>query len=56
MTTLKHALDMLDLSGLKNIRVFEEEDGNICLSLNRKLDADGSTLINFEDAAEDDPE
>ena len=56
MTTLKQALDALDLVGLKDIRVVEEEDGNLCLSLNRRLDTDDSTLVEFEDAADDDPE
>ena len=56
MTTLKQALDALDLVGLKDIRVVEEEDGNICLSLNRQLDADGSTLVEFEDETSEDPE
>ncbi|CAB5219143.1 hypothetical protein UFOVP221_30 [uncultured Caudovirales phage] len=56
MTTIKHVLDALDLVGLRDVRIFEEEDGNICVSLNRKLDDDQSTLVEFEVAADDDPE
>lgn len=56
MTTIKQALDALELIGLKDIYVFAEDDDNICLSLNRKLDDDQSTLVEFEDIAGDDPE
>jgi hypothetical protein len=56
MTTLKQALEALEAVGLKDIRVIEGADGNIYVSLNRKLGDDQSTLIEFEDALVEDPE
>ena len=56
MTTIKQVLDALDFVGLRDVRIFAEDDDNICVSLNRKLDDDQSTLVKFEVAADDDPE
>lgn len=56
MTTIKQALDALSAIGLTDTVVWEENDGNIILSLNRVLDHETDALVFFPDTNPDDPE
>lgn len=57
MTTVTDLLKALADIGLKDATLFEDwRDGDVCVSLNRLLDEDGSTLLPFPDTNPDDPE